>query len=102
MKYTVLSDFLEDSHLYRKGDTYPCEGIADESRAGYLLSPKLNHATAFLAMNEVPVSNPSEEQETDSYSKLTIPQLKRELKERGIECPAKAGKNDLLKLVRGG
>lgn len=88
MTYKVLSDFLEEGHLYKKGASYPRDGVlADDERITYLMDAKANGALMFI------------EKTTSDADGLKVDELKELLMNAEIEFPSKANKQELIDLA---
>ncbi|MCC4310724.1 hypothetical protein [Carnobacterium maltaromaticum] len=97
MKYTVVSEFLEDEIHYKKGDAYLCEGEQSDERVEVLSNPASNSGEiAFIAL-EIE----SEEHKDLVNDTLNKDQLKALLTEKGLEFDQKATKQELLNLLEG-
>ena len=97
MKYTVVSEFLEDEIHYKKGDAYPFEGEQSDERVEALSNPANNSGgIAFIAL-EIE----SEEHKDLVNDTLNKEQLKALLTENGLEFDPKATKQEFLDLLEG-
>ena len=73
----VLSDFTEDEHVYKKGDSYPAEGVkVTQERLEYLSDATKNRAVAFIE---------KEEKKDKRYDKYNVEALKKLLTDAGVE-----------------
>lgn len=96
MKYTVVSEFLEDEIHYKKGDAYPCEGEQSDERLEALSNPSSNSGgIAFIAL-EI-----ESEEDKELATTLNKDQIKALLTEKGLEFDPKATKQELLDILEG-
>lgn len=87
----VLSDFKEDGHVYKKGDSYPVEGVkVTQERLEYLSDANKNHAVAFIEKAE---------KKDERYDKYSVEDLKKMLTDEKVEFIASAKKPELFALA---
>ena len=87
----VLSDFTEDEHVYKKGDSYPVEGVkVTQERLEYLSDANKNRAVAFIE---------KEEKKDERYDKYNVEDLKKMLTDEKVEFIASAKKPELFALA---
>lgn len=73
----VLSEFTEAGHVYKKGDSYPAEGVeVTQERLEYLSDASKNGAIAFIE---------KEEKKDERYDKYNVEALKKLLTDAGVE-----------------
>ena len=74
----VLSDFTEAGHVYKKGDSYPTEGVkVTQERLEYLSDATKNRAVAFIEKVA--------EKKDKRYDKYNVEALKKLLTDAGVE-----------------
>ena len=108
MRYEVIEDFtdLQDrERVYRKGDTFPIEGVevSDERLEALLSSNNKRKEPVIKEVEETEVveevEEVIEEVEEVSLEDKTIPELKELADEEGLEYNHKIKKADLIELL---
>lgn len=109
MRYEVIEDFtdLQDrERVYRKGDTFPIEGVevSDERLEALLSSNNKRKEPVIKEVEETEVVEEVEEvieevEEEVSLEDKTIPELKELADEEGLEYNHKIKKADLIELL---
>lgn len=94
MTYKVLSEFIEEGHLYKVGASYPAEGVEiEDERADYLADASKNGAISFIEKVKPKITD------DERYKKVNVDQLKEMLEKAEIEIPENAKKPELFALA---
>jgi len=98
--YKVLSEFIEDSHHYKKGDDYPFSNEVNQDRVNYLAEKAVNGKVAFIQKIE---SQQPEEKETadmaDQFKGVRSDSMKKALQSAGIEFSETIDRDELIRLM---